>query len=400
MKVLFVAPVEPWCRENGSSLITADLLDGLAESAGVDMTPVFLRPPPPGYPRVPTSSVEGLLLGVPGRPRWASVLHSTLRLSHPLRHRFDNSSASARISDAVRQTGFEPDLVHVEHLPLVDIGLKLGRMWQVPVAYRAHNIESALWARRLGLPSAINKPIVRYLERSEIGAIRSVDLTLAISEVDAHWARREAPESRVEVLPCSLQLARYDAVKRPPPVFDNQVCFVGGLDWAPNVDGLRWFVDEVLPRIVRDRPRAGLAVLARGADQRDWLTGRPDVHLLPAEGSAAELFAASAVSVAPLFQGGGVRIKIAESLALGCPVVATAIGAEGHSLNGTSTTDDPTEFATACVRYLDSASDEKVREGLRTDVEAHYGANQQAARLIKIWQSLLSARSRSASQAR
>lgn len=390
MKILFVAPVEPWSRENGSSLITADLLDGLARVEDVEILPIFLRPPPPGYSREPTEGVEGRLLGVPGQPRWKSVVQAIGRFSHPLRHRFDNTVASARVEEAVRAAGFDPDLVHVEHLPLVDIGLRLGKTFRAPVAYRGHNIESSLWARRLGLPPVINGPIVRYLERSEADAMTSVDLSLAISEVDVAWASKHAPRARVELLPCSLQLDRYDAVERKPPVYELQVCFVGGLDWAPNVDGLRWFVDRVLPRITEARPGAGLALLARGADQRDWLTGRSDIHVLPAEGSAAQLFASSAVSVAPLFQGGGVRIKIAESLALGCPVVATEIGAEGHQLSGTVTTDDPAEFAQACVRFLDDASDAEARAGLREDVEARYGASVQARRLVDMWRDTLS----------
>ena len=384
-RVLFVAPVEPWCRENGSSLITADLLDALSR-AHVDLLPIFVRRPPSGYDREPPPGMEGLLLDIPGLPRWVSVLRALRHLSFPLRYRFDNHVVAGRLLQAIEENGFLPDLVHVEHLPLVDMGHEVARALDVPLVYRAHNIEARLWARRLGGPEWLKRPLVARIESSEAEAVQLADLTLLISEGDRAWARERAPAARSELLPCTLRLERYDAVPRNPPAFERQICFVGGLDWAPNEDGLRWFVHEVLPIIVERLPDAGLVVLARGASERPWLAENPSVRLLPAESRAAEVFASSHVSVAPLFQGGGVRIKIPESLAVDCPVVATSIGAEGHELPGLTRTDDPASFAEACVRYLTPSERlAELRTQLRAEVAFHYGAGRQADRLVGLW---------------
>jgi glycosyltransferase involved in cell wall biosynthesis len=384
-RVLFIAPVEPWCRENGSSLITADLLDALARS-DVELLPLFIRRPPPGYDREAPEGMEGILLDIPGLPRWQSVLRAAGHLAFPLRYRFDNRLVASRLLETVRREGFEPDIVHVEHLPLVDMGHALSQTLRRPLVYRAHNIESRLWARRLGGPDLLKRPIVRRIEESEAEAIGLTDLTLLISEGDREWARERAPGARSELLPCTLRLERYDAVPRTDPVFDHQICFVGGLDWAPNEDGLRWFVDEVFPLVLQREPSAGLVVLARGSHERDWLRDRPSIHLLPPESRAAEVFASSHVSVAPLFQGGGVRIKIPESLAVECPVVATHVGAEGHELPGLTRTDDATDFAEACLEYLTPREGrEELRTRLRSAVETHYGATHQAGRLIEYW---------------
>ena len=391
-RVLYVAPVEPWCRENGSSLITADLLDGLAAIDAVELLAVFVRPPPAGYARVPPDGLEGVLLDIPGLPRWISVLRAAVGWSSPLRHRFDNGRVARRIGSVLNERRFRPDLIHVEHLPLVDVGLKVAGLADRPLVYRAHNIESSLWARRLGLPRVFKVPVVAHMERQEANAVRAADLTLCISDVDLAWVRKSAPGVRAELLPCTLRLDRYDAVPRKEPVFEAQMCFVGGLDWAPNEDGLRWFVQNVLPTVAQSAPGAGLAVLARGATERPWLRDHPRVHILAAEASAAELFASSHVSIAPLFQGGGVRIKIPESLALGCPVVATTIGAEGHELHGLTRTDDPVDFAAACVRHLSLKGRPGQDRALRTGVEERYGARVQADRLVALWDRTMSGR--------
>lgn len=398
-RILFLAPVEPWCRENGSSLIIADLLDELATHDEVEILPVFMRPPPPGLTRVPEASRRGVLLDIPGVPRWVSVTRAVLSASSPLRHRFDNGRVARAVEDVLAARRFEPSLVHVEHLPLVDIASAVALPRRAPIVYRSHNVESRLWARRLGLPEPAKSMVVKRLERTEADAIRATDLSLWISEGDLDWARDRVPQHPSALFPCSLRLDRYDAVCARRPSFERQICFIGGLDWAPNEAGLRWFVHEVLPRVTAAMPNCGLAVLAREAEQHAWLTDNAAVRILPSEGSAPELFASSHVSISPLFQGGGVRIKIPESLALGCPVVATVVGAEGHDLPGVTRTDDPGAFAAACLRYLAGEEKRPSRADLRASVQARYGAATLATRLVSHWRDALERRSPSESTA-
>lgn len=390
-RVLFLAPVEPWCRENGSSLITADLLHGLAPRTDVEISCVFMRPPPPGYDRHPPSGKEGVLLNIPGLPRWLSVLRAVTRWSSPLLHRFDNALVVDRVRETLREQDFQPDLVHVEHLPLVEIGLNLARTLEVPLAYRAHNVESRLWARRLGGPGPFKEAVFRYMQAREAEAVEAVDLALFISEADLEWARNRAPTTACELLPCTLLVERYETIEAGERAFERQACFVGGLDWAPNEDGLRWFTSEVLPRILERQPDAGLAVLARGAHERSWLVDNPNIHIMPPETSAGPLFASSHLSVAPLFQGGGVRVKIPESLAVGCPVVATDVGGEGHVLPGLTKTDDPEAFAEGCIAHLssDPFQRERTKEELREGIAERYGAPVHAARLVELWKQLV-----------
>lgn len=383
-EVLFLAPVEPWCRENGSSVVIADQLEGLLARGGARLLPIFLRRPPEGLVPTPPAGLDGVQLGLEGVPRWVSVAKALLFRTTPLRVRFDNAAASARVDEAVRVRDFHPTVVHVEHLPLVDIALALGRRYRAPVVYRSHNIEAVLLGRRAGLPGPLGAMLRRTADRSEADAMRACAATLCISDVDLAWARAHAPDAHAELMPCSLLMSRYDAV----PTGDlttKRIAFVGGLDWAPNEVGLRWFVEEVWPRLRASVPDATLAVLARGAAEREWMQGRAGIELLPPEARALDLFASSRLSIAPLLQGGGVRIKIPESLAVGCPVVATTIGAEGHDLPGITRADEPQRFADACATILATPPDPHARRRLRDAVEARHGATVHADRLIALW---------------
>jgi glycosyltransferase involved in cell wall biosynthesis len=384
-RVLFLSPFEPWCRENGSSVVIADILGGLSGADGFDMLPVFLRKPPADRPASSPPSLEWETLGIEPLPKWFSVPLAVGTGRSPWWEvRFRDAAVARRIARLARFRRFAPTVIHVEHLVLVPIGRFLARTFNCPLVYRAHNIESQLWGRRLGTQRSLKRAFIRRLEAREAGSIREADLTLCISDVDLRWAREHAPEARCDVLPVGLGLDRFADLRVKHPVIEKRMCFVGGLDWPPNEIGLKWFVDEVLSRINSATPNIPLAVLSRGAESRPWLADHPGVRVLSQDVEPASLFASSRVSIAPLLEGGGVRVKILESLASGCPVVATSIGGEGLALAGLTHTDDPAEFARACVSAIDHSSYE-TRTNIREAVAARHGADVVARELIERW---------------
>lgn len=134
------------------------------------------------------------------------------------------------------------------------------------------------------------------------------------------------------------------------------------MDWLPNMDGIRYFVREILPLIRRRRPETTLAIVGRtpppaiqalaAADRLITVTGTvPDVR--------PYLWGAQ-VSIVPLRIGGGTRLKIYESMAAHVPVVSTPIGAEGLSVEDPSNIRlacTPESFAAACLELLENPAE-------------------------------------------
>ena len=130
------------------------------------------------------------------------------------------------------------------------------------------------------------------------------------------------------------------------------------MDYLPNIQGVHWFVERVLPLIHASRPATTVALVGKYPDSsiqalavkdsRIRVTGTvPDVrpYLWNAE-----------ASIVPLLAGSGTRLKIYEAMAAGVPVISTALGAEG--LAYTDGTDivlasDPESFAAACLDLLE-----------------------------------------------
>jgi glycosyltransferase involved in cell wall biosynthesis len=129
----------------------------------------------------------------------------------------------------------------------------------------------------------------------------------------------------IHVLPNGVIAREYaGAAAAPEP---DTIIFTGALRYRPNYDGMRWFVAEVWPHVRRARPAARLRITGDHAGLP--LPAAPGVECTGFVDDIRPLLSAAWLAVAPIFAGGGTRLKILEAMAAGTPVVATAKGAEG-----------------------------------------------------------------------
>lgn len=284
------------------------------------------------------------------------------------------------LQTAIRQTldTFQPDLAQLEHLFVAPCATVLGTL---PWVLTAHNVESQSARRNRALSirwidQAVGQLETAKLARWERRWVRRSAACIAMSEGDAAALRSMAPSTPVFVVPNGVDTA-YFAPPDGPDVERRDVLFLGNLGYAPNADAVMYFTREILPAIqsavtdLRFRivgPNAPPDVVGLGSlPGVDYVGFVPDVR--------RELWRA-AVSVVPLRSGGGTRLKILESLAAGCCVVSTTIGAEGLDLvDGREIVlaDDPAAFAAATAHLLRNALHrEKVALAGRTAVQLRY----------------------------
>ncbi len=167
----------------------------------------------------------------------------------------------------------------------------------------------------------------------------------------------------------------------------DTMLFVGNFRHPPNLEGLAYFREEVLPLVRKTRPEARLVVV--GADPPETLLGMPTedgVEFLGPVGDIRDVLSRYSVFVAPILSGSGIRVKILEAFACGIPVVSTTLGAEGlcDGESGMAEIEDrPQGFAAAVVSLLSDRrrSAAQAREARRA-VKRHWDAATAVPRLL------------------
>jgi glycosyltransferase involved in cell wall biosynthesis len=220
-----------------------------------------------------------------------------------------------------------------------------------------HNVESVIWKRYVEQAS---DPIRRWyfqqqsdrLWRYERDACRRAAQVIAVSDVDAEIMRREYQLERVAVVPTGVDVEELTPRMPAEPVHD--LVFIGSMDWMPNVEGVNWFLDEILPLILRERPETTVAIVGRKPPQSLLARASDRLRVTGTVPDVRPFLWESAVSMVPLRIGSGTRLKIFEAMAAKVPVVSTTIGAEGLVCDpGTiGIADTPSAFAAACLELL------------------------------------------------
>jgi glycosyltransferase involved in cell wall biosynthesis len=165
------------------------------------------------------------------------------------------------------------------------------------------------------------------------------------------------------------------------------------MDWLPNVDGVLYFVREILPLIRQVRPETTLAIVGRTPPPKiaQLAAADPGIRVTGTVPDIRPYLWNSAVAIVPLRIGGGTRLKIYEAMAAQIPVVSTTIGAEGLSVNPPHDIrigDTPQHFANQCLELLTTPElRTRLSRAAWEMVNANYSWEQVARAFEKIMQS-------------
>lgn len=218
-------------------------------------------------------------------------------------------------------------------------------------------------------------PLRRQAQRSrrrELALVGGSDLCLVVSEFERALLAQALPRSRVEVLSTVVE------VRGRRAGFEQRadLLFVGGFGHPPNLDGVRWFLDEIWADVLAREPALQLHVagdLTREARER---LARGNVVLHGRVDDLSALLDTCRLSIAPLRFGAGVKGKVNMAMSHGLPVVATPIAAEGmHLRDGEDVlvAGSAAEFGAAVLRaYRDPVLWQRLSDGGLANVEQHF----------------------------
>jgi glycosyltransferase involved in cell wall biosynthesis len=202
----------------------------------------------------------------------------------------------------------------------------------------ADEADHALLEQKARLQEAGQKEIQASITQREAelmaGYTRAVlpwfDAVTASSEEEASSLRQLNSAVEVGVLPNVYPVRAEVQDRCPRNTGAPGLLFVGNLDYWPNEDGLRWFLQSVWPLLQKERPAARLRVVgAGGAGLRQAFADTHGVDWLGRLATLDAEYARADACVLPLRAGGGTRLKALEAFSRGVPVIGTPVALAG-----------------------------------------------------------------------
>jgi glycosyltransferase involved in cell wall biosynthesis len=201
------------------------------------------------------------------------------------------------------------------------------RLPNIEVSTFFHNVESRFFLgalRQAWTIRALTVLIVNY--KSEKKSVRFSDKIICLSERDSRLIKRLYGRSATHISPMALLdklQADCSLVRKPPQ--EKYALFVGGVFYANRV-GIGWFIKFVAHRI-------GIKVYIVGKGFEDLkatleLPGK--VEVVGSVDNLSEWYLNSHFVIAPIFDGSGMKTKVAEALMYGKKVIGTPEAFSGY----------------------------------------------------------------------
>jgi hypothetical protein len=266
---------------------------------------------------------DGVEVRLFARDLSVSVVRRLLRWPWPVASRYTTT-----LAHALSARDLSRSLVVVEGVQMCAYRQILRRATPSRTVLRLHNVESSYWSQMAAasrgirrLLAAITAAHYRLVER----IVREFDVVMAVSSEELHAVETAYPDLRgrlVLVPPIAVgSPAPADAATPDPDV----LCYFGDLSVPANLDGVRWFVAEVLPRVRLQLPRLRLRLAGKDSHK----VSGPGVEACGFVDDLDRFVHSSTAMVVPLRFGAGVKMKLLDALCYEIPCAVTPVAIQG-----------------------------------------------------------------------
>lgn len=242
--------------------------------------------------------------------------------------RFVSNEFAARLRQILDAEEF--DVVHVESIFLTPYVPVIRKHSKAPIVLRAHNVEHLIWQRiakseRGLLKRKYIKHLALTLRAYECEHLNDYDGVMAITETDCQTLQQMGCRRPAVAIPFGVIPEGAPQVEEEP----NTLFHIGSMDWVPNQEGIRWFLEQVWPKVHERMPQITLYLAGRKMPEDLMRLNQPGVRVVGEVPDAMYFISSKQINVVPLLSGSGIRVKIIEAMSAGKAVISTTIGAEG-----------------------------------------------------------------------
>jgi glycosyltransferase involved in cell wall biosynthesis len=292
--------------------------------------------------------------------------------------RFYDKKIAEKIKTILDENQFDTAILEsIYLLPYLELFKNKG----IKVIVRAHNIEHQIWSSMAEKTPILLKrwyfnQLSKQLKRYEITQLNKVDGIISITEEDAIFFQQFEPKVLTTAIPTAVK------TNFPPTDYSlSDFYFLGAMDWKPNIEGVQWFLDDVIPEGLK-----GTQFFLGGKGLQKKQYSHPDVVNVGEVENAIDFISQHGICIIPMHSGSGLKIKLLENMAMGKPIITTTEGVRGVDVEHEKQVliaDDPDEFRELMYRlHLDKKLRKKLGTSSKNFIENNYSIEKLTRRLI------------------
>jgi polysaccharide biosynthesis protein PslH len=261
--------------------------------------------------------------------------------------RFISPKANAALARLLKKRTF--DLVHFEGLYTTPFLETVKANFNGPTLLRQHNIEYQIWEKLAATSRGIKKWYLQALSRTlkdyEQNILPKFDQLVGISPEDTVFLITYNHKAQC----ISVAQELHSPINKLVPY---SICHIGSMEWQPNIQAVKWFVNQVWPQVLAKFPQAKFHMAGKGLNPRDKQFQAPGIVNHGQVDSASEFMRNYGMMVIPLQSASGVRVKALEAMANGLCIVSTPVGLSGVAVTNQAKVCDSAQDMADAIIYL------------------------------------------------
>lgn len=250
------------------------------------------------------------------------------------------------------------------------------------------DIEKQLMSEQLKNAKLYRKISLKTMIKNEGETVKYADKTFVLNQRDEDLYFRIYECKPAAILPVTVPIKenRYPKIHHANEALN--ILFVG-VDYYPNVYGIEWFINEVIPNI---SIQYTLSVVGYNMEKyrNKWEVNK-NIVVVGTVDDLQHYYEMCDIVIAPIFEGGGMKVKTAEALSYGKLVIGTYESTFGYWENagklrnkGIFRCSTGLEFAD-CINQLGNKQFDTVSPDIINYVSQFYSMNSNCRRLMQLF---------------
>jgi glycosyltransferase involved in cell wall biosynthesis len=353
MNILILSPFLPFPEDNGSKIRVMNFIKAL-QGHNIYLVSFYERENEIVGRELKEICSEVYTFKKPEISKLAVFLnHFSLRPL--LSYRFYTKDADEFIKSIVEK--HKINVILTEALLMAEYARNIKGIYRI---LDAHNIEFVRAFRRIEKTKNILKKVYYFLiyfrlKNYELRVIQEFEGCFVCSQIDKNVIKKYLPYKEPIVIPNAVDVQYFKPQNKES--ISKKIVFLGTLWYEPNLDAVKFFIDEIFPLVKEKFKDIEFWVLGEGVPS-DFKrhSEKKDIVFTGYVDDVRTYLNESLIFVAPLRMGSGTRFKILTAMAMGLPVVSTTVGCEGLEVRDRENiciADNPVDFANAIIKLIE-----------------------------------------------